>query len=83
MDAVRTAPVRLLSTRSIPSRATPEPIRFISTRSAMRCADKRVRLSVTFDPDGLFSRDSDKDSVPPWLLSQAAGRGSPNNCYCA
>jgi len=41
-----------------PSGATPEPIRFVSTRSAMRCVDARVRFYPTFGPDELFSRDT-------------------------
>ena len=58
MVSIRAESVRLHSTRSIPSGATPEPILLGLARPAMGCADERVRFCVTLDLDGLFSRDN-------------------------
>src|SRR2546425_292574 len=57
MVPIRAGRFRLLSARSIPGGVTPEPIRLVSACPAKGCADERVGFSVTFGPDGLFSRD--------------------------
>ena len=57
MVSIRAEKVRLHLTRSICSGVIPEPIRLVSSRPAIGCADERVRFGVTFEPDGLFSRD--------------------------
>src|SRR6266568_2531265 len=66
MASIRAERVRLLSARSIPGGATPEPILLVSVCSAIGSADERTRFCVTFDPDGLFSRD--RPSGPALLL---------------
>src|SRR5436190_9868536 len=57
MVSIRAGRLRLRSARSIPGGVTREPIPLHSARPAIGFADERVRFCVTFDPDGLFSRD--------------------------
>src|SRR6266446_5852245 len=63
MVSIRAGRLRLRSARSIPGGVTREPIPLHSARPAIGCADERVRFCVTFDPDGLFSRDRSSDWV--------------------
>jgi hypothetical protein len=58
MVSIHAGRVRLLSARSTPRSAVPESILLVSLCPALGCADARVRFGVTFDPDGVFSRDT-------------------------
>src|SRR5437773_7367614 len=60
MVSIREGRVRLLSARSAPGGTTPEPILLASACPATACAEEHVRFCLTFDRDGLFSRDSTK-----------------------
>ena len=57
MVSIHAESVRLHSPWSMRSGMTPEPIPLVSARPAIGCSDERLRFSVAFDPDGLFSRD--------------------------
>src|SRR2546425_364577 len=66
MVSIREGRVRLLSARSAPGGTTPEPILLASSCPATACAEEHVRFCLTFDRDGLFSRDTcrkDLDAV--------------------
>ena len=58
MVSIPAEKVRLHLTRSTRSGVIPEPILFVSARPGTGCADERVHFCVTFEPDGLFSRDT-------------------------
>ena len=57
MVPIRAGRLRLLSAPSTPGGMTPEPILLFSACPAIGDADERVRFCVTFNPDGLFTRD--------------------------
>src|SRR5713101_6799281 len=64
----------LLSARSTPGGATPEAILRVSSRPGIGSADERVRFCITFDPDGLFSRDTGNERSCQETLSGNVGR---------
>src|SRR2546426_8642241 len=59
MVSIRAGRLRRPSTRSTPGGEIPEPILLVSARPAMGCDQECVHLYSSFDPDGLFSRDTE------------------------